>query len=131
MLKIIVHLFSLRFFSRKFEETQTIMNLTIDKQEKYALVSIKESKLTSLVAPDLKAEIVMLNHDGFKNMIFDLNEVQYCDSSGLSAILVAYRACRDNNGAFVLAGVQDHVRKLISISQLDGMLVICQSTLLP
>ena len=116
-------LFSLRFFSRKFEETQTIMNLTIDKQEKYALVSIKESKLTSLVAPDLKAEIVMLNHDGFKNMIFDLNEVQYCDSSGLSAILVAYRACRDNNGAFVLAGVQDHVRKLISISQLDGMLV--------
>ena len=119
MLKIIVHLFSLRFFSRKFEETQTIMNLTIDKQEKYALVSIKESKLTSLVAPDLKAEIVMLNHDGFKNMIFDLNEVQYCDSSGLSAILVAYRACRDNNGAFVLAGVQDHVRKLISISQLD------------
>jgi len=123
LLKIIVHLFSLRFFSRKFEETQTIMNLTIDKQEKYALVSIKESKLTSLVAPDLKAEIVMLNHDGFKNMIFDLNEVQYCDSSGLSAILVAYRACRDNNGAFVLAGVQDHVRKLISISQLDGMLV--------
>ena len=116
-------MFSLRFFSRKFEETQTIMNLTIDKQEKYALVSIKESKLTSLVAPDLKAEIVMLNHDGFKNMIFDLNEVQYCDSSGLSAILVAYRACRDNNGAFVLAGVQDHVRKLISISQLDGMLV--------
>lgn len=116
-------LFSLRFFSRKFEETQMIMNLTIDKQEKYALVSIKESKLTSLVAPDLKAEIVMLNHDGFKNMIFDLNEVQYCDSSGLSAILVAYRACRDNNGAFVLAGVQDHVRKLISISQLDGMLV--------
>ena len=100
-----------------------IMNLIIDKQEKYALVSIKESKLTSVVAPDLKAEIVMLNHDGFKNMIFDLNEVQYCDSSGLSAILVAYRACRDNNGAFVLVGVQDHVRKLISISQLDGMLI--------
>lgn len=100
-----------------------IMDLTIDKQEKYALISIKESKLTSIVAPDLKAEIVMLTHDGFKNMIFDLNEVQYCDSSGLSAILVAYRACRDNNGVFVLAGVQDHVRKLISISQLDGMLV--------
>ena len=99
------------------------MNLTIDKQEKYALVSIKESKLNSLVAPDLKAEIVMLNHESFKNMIFDLNEVQYCDSSGLSAILVAYRACRDNNGTFVLAGVQDHVRNLISISQLDGMLV--------
>lgn len=99
------------------------MNLTIDKQEKYALVTINESKLNSVVAPELKAEIVVLNHEGFKNMIFDLKEVQYCDSSGLSAILVAYRSCRDNNGAFVLAGVQEHVRKLISISQLDGMLV--------
>jgi anti-anti-sigma factor len=99
------------------------MNLTIDKQEKYALVTINESKLNSVVAPDLKAEIVVLNHEGFKNMIFDLKEVQYCDSSGLSAILVAYRSCRDNNGAFVLAGVQEHVRKLISISQLDGMLI--------
>lgn len=104
------------------------MNLIIDKQEKYVLVSIKESKLTSVVAPELKAEIVVLTHDGFKNMIFDLSEVQYCDSSGLSAILVAYRSCRDNNGFFVLSGVQDHVRKLISISQLDGMLVQVPTT---
>jgi anti-anti-sigma factor len=75
-----------------------------------------------LVAPELKAEIVMLHHDHFKNMIFDLSDVQYCDSSGLSAILVGFRTCRDNNGTFVLTGVQEHVKKLISISQLDAML---------
>ena len=98
------------------------MNISIDKQEKYALVTIKESKLTSVVAPELKAEIVMLHHEAVKNMVFDMTDVQYCDSSGLSAILVAYRMCRDNNGSFVLAGVQDHVKKLISISQLDSML---------
>ena len=99
------------------------MNLTIEKQEKYVLVRIGETKLTSVVAPDLKAEIIVLHHEGFKNMIFDMNEVQYCDSSGLSAILVGYRTCRDNSGTFLLAGVQEHVRKLISISQLDNMLV--------
>ena len=98
------------------------MNLTIDRQEKYALVKIHEQKLTSNVAPELKAEVVMLHHEGFKNLIFDLNEVQYCDSSGLSAILVGFRMCRDQNGTFVLTGVQDHVRKPISISQLDSML---------
>lgn len=64
----------------------------------------------------------MLHHENFKNMIFDLSDVQYCDSSGLSAILVGFRMCRDQNGTFVLTGVQDHVRKLISISQLDTML---------
>jgi anti-sigma B factor antagonist len=99
------------------------MNITIDKQVKYALVTIKEPKLTSIVAPELKAEIVMLHHEATKNMIFDMSEVQYCDSSGLSAILVGYRMCRDSNGIFILAGVQDHVKKLISISQLDSMLV--------
>jgi anti-sigma B factor antagonist len=106
----------------------TSMNLTIDKQEKYALVTIKEAKLTSVVAPELKAEIVMLHHEAFKNMIFDMTEVQYCDSSGLSAILVGYRMCRDNNGIFVLAGVQEHVKKLISISQLDTMLLQVPTT---
>ena len=98
------------------------MNLTIDRQEKYALIKILEPKLTSNVAPELKAEVVMLHHENFKNMIFDLSDVQYCDSSGLSAILVGFRMCRDQNGTFVLTGVQDHVRKLISISQLDTML---------
>ena len=98
------------------------MNLTIDRQEKYALIKILEPKLTSNVAPELKAEVVMLHHENFKNMIFDLSDVQYCDSSGLSAILVGFGMCRDQNGTFVLTGVQDHVRKLISISQLDTML---------
>jgi anti-anti-sigma factor len=99
------------------------MNLSIDKQEKYVLVQIKEAKLTSNIAPELKAEVVVLHHENFKNMIFDMSEVQYCDSSGLSAILVGYRMCRDNNGMFVLTGVQEHVKKLISISQLDTMLI--------
>ncbi|TAH43075.1 MAG: anti-sigma factor antagonist [Bacteroidetes bacterium] len=98
------------------------MNLTIDKQEKYVLLKIQEAKLTSVVAPELKAEIVLLHHEHFKNMIFDLTDVQYCDSSGLSALLVGFRMCRDNNGTFVLCGVQEHVKKLISISQLDSML---------
>ncbi|HNS11412.1 MAG TPA: STAS domain-containing protein [Bacteroidia bacterium] len=98
------------------------MNITIDKQEKYVLLKIHEAKLTSAVAPELKAEIVVLHHEHFKNMIFDISEVQYCDSSGLSAILVGFRMCRDNNGTFVLTGAQDHVKKLISISQLDSML---------
>lgn len=99
------------------------MNLTVEKHEKYALVRIGESKLISVIAPELKAEIILLHHEGFRNIIFDMSEVQYCDSSGLSAILVGYRQCRDNNGSFILACVQDHVKKLISISQLDNMLV--------
>jgi anti-sigma B factor antagonist len=100
------------------------MNVSLERKDKYAIVKVHEAKLTSGVAPELKAEIVMLHHEDFKNLIVDLSDVQYCDSSGLSAILVGYRLCRDANGIYLLTGVQDHVRKLISISQLDSMLQV-------
>ena len=98
------------------------MNVTLERKDKYAIIKVHEAKLTSGVAPELKAEIVMLHHEDFRNIIVDLSEVHYCDSSCLSALLVGYRLCRDANGTYVLTGVQDHVRKLISISQLDSML---------
>ncbi len=98
------------------------MNLTLERKDKYAVIKVHEAKLTSGVAPELKAEIVMLHHEDFKNLIVDLSEVQYCDSSGLSALLVGYRLCRDSNGTYCLTAVQDHVSKLISSSQLDSML---------
>jgi anti-anti-sigma factor len=100
------------------------MKFTIDKQEKYVLIRIQEQKLTTLVAPELKAEFLLLYQQEYKNMVVDLSEVQYCDSSGLSAILTGFRLCRDSGGSFVLAALQDHVRKLIAISQLDNMLNI-------
>src|SRR5438093_12619072 len=100
------------------------MKFTVDKKEKYVILRLQEAKLTTLVAPELKAEFLFLFQQEFRNIIVDLTEVQYCDSSGLSALLTGFRLCRDSNGVFILTGLQDHVRKLISISQLDNMLSI-------
>ena len=100
------------------------MNFTTDKKDKYALVSLKVEKLDSHISPALKAELVVLNADDFKNVIIDLTDTRYCDSSGLSAILVANRLCKNSGGTFVLCGLQRSVSKLISISQLDTILNI-------
>jgi anti-anti-sigma factor len=48
----------------------------------------------------------------------------YCDSSGLSAVLIGNRVCRDAGGTFVLAGLQPTVERLVQISQLDRVLTI-------
>ena len=100
------------------------MNFQIDKQEKYTIIKLKVEKLDSNIAPALKSELVILNSQGIKNMVMDLSETRYCDSSGLSAILVANRLCKNSNGIFVLTGMQESVKKLISISQLDTILNI-------
>ena len=99
-------------------------NFTIDKKEKYTLVTIHVEKLDSRVSPILKSELVVINAGGEKNIIIDLKECRYCDSSGLSAILIGNRLCKNENGTFVLSGLQDSVSKLISISQLDSVLQI-------
>lgn len=100
------------------------MKFVIDKQEKYLLLQLNEDNLNSLIAPDLKSEFVFLCNEGVKNLILDLSEVKYVDSSGLSAILTANRLWSEQ-GAFVLTGVKHpSVVKLIEISRLESIFKI-------
>ena len=100
------------------------MKYTIDKQEKYSLLRLHEEKLDSSVAPSLKSELITLHAEGIRNIILDLAEVKYTDSSGLSALLVGNRIQQEDGGVFVLASLSDHTMKLIKISQLDSVLNI-------
>jgi anti-sigma B factor antagonist len=100
----------------------TGMKLLLDKKEAYTLVKLEEERLDSLISPVLKSELVFLNSEGVKNIIFDLSSVKYVDSSGLSAILVGNRLCNSASGKFVLTHVHSSIAKLIEISQLDGIL---------
>ena len=100
------------------------MKYTIDKQEKYALLKLHEEKLDSTVAPSLKSELITLHAEGVRNIILDLSEVKYTDSSGLSALLVGNRILQEDGGVFILASLSEHTLKLIKISQLDSVLTI-------
>ncbi|WP_114782669.1 STAS domain-containing protein [Botryobacter ruber] len=100
------------------------MKYTIDKKENYTIITIDEKKLDASIAPDLKSEFVKLNAEGIVNLILDLSNVKYTDSSGLSSILIANRLCNSSNGLLILTGLQDHVMKLISISKLESVLHI-------
>lgn len=98
------------------------MHFETQQNDRFALITSKVEKLDSIKAPDLKSELVYLNKQGYRNVIVDLSTSKYCDSSGLSAILVGNRLCKELDGSFVLAGIQEGVQKLISISQLDEVL---------
>lgn len=94
------------------------------KEENYTLVTCGVEKLDTTNAPDLKSEFVLINKGGENCIIIDMSKTRYCDSSGLSALLVANRLCKNSNGSFVIAGVQPAVMKLIEISQLHNVLNI-------
>lgn len=100
------------------------MKYTIDKKEKYSMLRLHEDKLDSAVAPNLKSELITLHAEGVHNIILDLSDIKYTDSSGLSALLVGNRVVQEDGGIFVLACLSEHTMKLIKISQLDSVLNI-------
>lgn len=100
------------------------MKYSVDKNEKYTVLALEESNLNSVLAPELKSELVILVNEGVENLILDLSEVSYVDSSGLSAILTADRLWK-SIGSFILTGLtHPNVKKLIEISRLDTILTI-------
>lgn len=104
--------------------TEITMKFTLDKQDQYAILTLDEDNLNSIIAPDLKSEFVFLRNEGVRNLIFDLTNVKYVDSSGLSAILTANRLWKDY-GSYVITGINHpSVEKLIKISRLDTILAL-------
>jgi anti-anti-sigma factor len=100
------------------------MNFNTAKNDKFTLIELKVDKLDNTISPLLKSQLVVLNAEGVKNIIINMQDTKYCDSSGLSAILVANRLCKNSGGVFVLSNIQEPIKKLIAISQLDSILNI-------
>lgn len=100
------------------------MKYTIDKKESYTTFTLQEPKLNSLVAPELKTELILMGNEGTRNIILDMSEVEFVDSSGLSAILVGHRLCTNKQGLLTVCQLHPNVDRLIKISQLDNVLHI-------
>ena len=104
------------------------MKFPVDKHDKYVLLKLNESKLNSLVTPQLKSELILINTEGQRNIIMDLSQIKFADSSGLSSLLVGHRLCKNASGVFILVGLNEAVARLIAISQLDSVLTIVPTT---
>lgn len=103
------------------------MAFEILKNGNHTLIKVNSDRLDTNNAPDLKSEIVVISNEGEKNMILDLGKCNYCDSSGLRAVLVANRLCEDNIGTFILCGLQPDVENLVRISMLHTVLLITKT----
>jgi anti-sigma B factor antagonist len=104
------------------------MKFSVDKHDKYVIIKLNESKLNSLVSPMLKSELILFNTEGQRNIVLDLSNVKYVDSSGLSSLLVGHRLCKNADGVFILTGLNDAVNKLIILSQLETIITIVAKT---
>jgi anti-sigma B factor antagonist len=103
------------------------MTSEILKIDNYTLVKVKTERLDINSAPGLKSELVLLNNKGESNIVLDMTNCTYCDSTGLRTILVGNRLCENAIGTFILFGLQPDVENLIRISMLHTVLLITRT----
>lgn len=103
------------------------MKFSVDKKERYTTLAVQEESIDAQISASLKSEFVMMKNSGAPNLILDFEQVEFIDSSGLSALLTAHRLYQ-GNGAFVITNVKsDHVMSILKISRLDSVLEIVPS----
>ncbi len=103
------------------------MKFTIEETERYTVLQFEDNSLNSVVAPDLKSKLLLLLNEGTGNIVLDMKDVDFVDSSGLSAILFGHRACNEGGGLLVVANPHAFVQRLIRISKLEDLLHIVES----
>ncbi len=95
------------------------MKFSTDKHEKYVVLKLDEPRFTNDNTPAIKSEFILLNTEGYRNIVLDLSVVKECnDSQDLSCLLVGDRLCKSAGGIFVVCGVNNSIASIVKMSNL-------------
>ena len=100
------------------------MNIEIDTIGKVKVVRVKEAKLIFPILSDFFAKISELVESGSQKLVIDLQEVSYIDSASIGCLMDIYRLMSDKGGQVKLAGLQERVETMVSLTGLHNLLEI-------
>lgn len=82
------------------------------------VLRLLNSRLDSATAHDFKSKMVDFVLQGYLYLALDLSQVEFMDSSGLSALLSTIKTMQ-GRGRLVVFGVGRNVAQLFSLTRLD------------
>jgi anti-anti-sigma factor len=103
------------------------MKFTVEKEDRLSIFHLHETRLDSTNAAEAKGEFLILCQSNIDVLIIDLSEITFCDSSGLSAILLAERQLREREGGIIVVDVHGKVRSLFEIAKLTDIIPLVSS----
>jgi anti-anti-sigma factor len=99
------------------------MSLTVQSflRDDVVVISVA-GELDMATAPQLQTHITELLEQGHKRIVFDLADVSFCDSTGLSVFVRAANGCDETDGGVRLAAPQRGVLRILEVSGLVEVL---------
>lgn len=99
------------------------MKLNVIKQDSLSIVSINESRLDASVAPEFRQKMEQIIADGNTQVILDISELTFMDSSSLGAT-VAVLKIMGNQGKMVISGASGVVLDLFKLTRMDRVFTL-------
>ncbi len=100
------------------------MNLQIEDKGAAVLLAVQEERLDAHNSGDLKNHMLKLFEEGKNNLVVDLQEVRFVDSSGLGALVSGFKNASSRNGNLKLAGLQLQVKSMFELTRLHRVFEI-------
>jgi anti-sigma B factor antagonist len=94
------------------------MNLKTDQSGTRAVIFVMEERLDAHNSEELKTEMNRLFGSGSKDLIVDLKDVRFIDSSGLGVLVSGYKNSSTRQGSLKLSGLQTQVKSMFELTRL-------------
>ena len=94
------------------------MNFKTEINGKIVVVFVKEERLDANNSEELKSELNRIFESGSKDLVVDLKEVRFIDSSGLGVLVSGFKNASTRQGTIKLSGLQTQVKSMFELTRL-------------
>lgn len=103
-------------------------SFNLKREAEVNLVSLYGKLLAENEVASITEEVLRVVDKFYKNVIFDLSELDYINSSGINMFMKVITKSRVNNGEVIFSGVKGNVEKLFKIAKLNEIYTIYGSS---
>jgi anti-sigma B factor antagonist len=104
-------------------EAPATLELTISEHDGETVLSAA-GELDVNTAPELREQLARLVNDGARQIVVDLADVSFVDSTALSVLVSALKRLRQSDGDLALASPTPSVRRVFEITGLTRLFTI-------
>lgn len=94
------------------------MDIKTENTEGITVLFIREDRLDANNSEELKAVLHRFFASGTKDMVIDLKEVHFIDSSGLGVLVSGYKNASTLHGSLKLSNLQSQVKSMFELTRL-------------
>ena len=105
------------------------MDLNVEKGKNYVVLSFNGPFVAADITTKLRNEITdSLNKDKILNIIINMKDNPYIDSSGITIIIQLLREVQAKEGKLLLSNLSDSIKQVVKIIKFEDILPIFDST---